>query len=244
MKHGFFITGTGTGVGKTFVTARLAEQARAGGERVFAFKPIETGCPLVDGVRLGEDQALLAEAAGDWQRGELRTLYCFARPLAPLAAARAEQRTIDMSEIERVFQLGCAQSDLVLVEGAGGWRVPITDQEDMSALAKRLKLPVIVVATAALGTINHSVLTVEAVLRDGLQLDRVILSVRPEDDATFAVENAAEICRLSSRDVGWTSAAGSSQTVELDCSRGNIFTGNTPSVVRHRVRGWRRFVHV
>jgi dethiobiotin synthetase len=189
---GFFVTGTGTGVGKTFITATLAERAAAIGKRVFAFKPIETGCDS-----RGEDQERLAAAAGDWQRDELRNLYCFKRAVAPLAAAQAEGRTIDLDRIEAVFRRGCSQADVALVEGAGGWRVPITEAEDMGSLARRLRLPVVVVASAGLGTINHSVLTVEAILRDRCEVALVVLSVRPDEDINFAAENAAEIQRLS-----------------------------------------------
>ena len=195
MKHGFFMTGTGTGVGKTFVSALLAKQARAAGHRVFAFKPIETGCRIVDGTLVGEDQELLARVAGDWQQGELRSLYGFVRPVAPLVAARAEDRAVDLEQIERVFARGAADSDLVVVEGAGGWRVPITESADMGSLAKRLGLPVIVVGTAGLGTINHALLTVEAVEHDGCRAALVVLSNRPEDDLGLATENAFEVQR-------------------------------------------------
>jgi dethiobiotin synthetase len=197
MTRGFFVTGTGTGVGKTFITALLAEQARAAGQRVFAFKPIETGCRLVDGRRIGDDQELLARAAGNWQRDELRNLYCFERPVSPRAAARAEDQVIELERIRSVFDRGAEQADFVLVEGAGGWRVPISDELDMANLAACLALPVLVVATAGLGTINHSVLTVEAVKRDGCELAAVILSIRPEDDPEFAEDNAAEISRVT-----------------------------------------------
>jgi dethiobiotin synthetase len=197
MKRGRFVTGTGTGVGKTFVTAMLARQAVARGERVFAFKPIETGCTLVSGNRVGEDQELLARAAGDWQQGDLRHLYCFERPLAPLAAARHEGRSIDLFHVERAFVRGAEDADLCLVEGAGGWRVPITELEDMASLARRLDLPVLIVGQATLGTINHCLLTIEAVRGDGCDVEGVVLSRRPEDDLDFARENAAEIRRLA-----------------------------------------------
>ena len=193
MKRGYFVTGTGTGVGKTFVTCRLAEVARRQGQSVFAFKPIETGCTVVDGKLVGSDQDLLTLAGGGWQRDELRNLYCFERPLAPLAAARAENRSIDLDRVRSVFDRGAGLVDVVFVEGAGGWRVPITETADMSTLAKQLGLPVIVVATAGLGTINHTLLTIEAIARDGCELDMVVLSLRPDDDRAFAVENAEHI---------------------------------------------------
>lgn len=197
MRRGVFVTGTGTGVGKTHVTALLASKAVAAGTRVFAFKPIETGCSRMNGERVGEDQEQLARAAGNWQQGELRNLYCFERPLAPLAAARAEGRTIDLFHVERAFVRGADKADLCLVEGAGGWRVPITELEDMSSLARRLDLPVLIVGLATLGTINHCLLTIEAVRGDGCEVEEVILSRRSEDDLDLARENALEVQRIS-----------------------------------------------
>jgi dethiobiotin synthetase len=197
VRRGYFVTGTGTGVGKTFVTTSLARQAVAAGKRVFAFKPIETGCPLVGERRVGEDQELLAMAAGDWQQGDLRNLYCFERPLAPVAAARSEGRAIDLFHVERTFVAGADGVDLCLVEGAGGWRVPITELEDMASLARRLDLPIVIVGLATLGTINHCLLTIEAVRGDGCDVEEVILSRRAEDNVDFAKDNASEIRRLS-----------------------------------------------
>lgn len=188
--NGYFVTGTDTGVGKTFVTAALAKRGRELGKRVFAWKPIETGCGSVNGQLVGEDQEAISS---DWQQGELRGLYRFRRPVAPLMAARAEGR-IEPERIVETFRLG-ANADLVLVEGAGGWRVPITDDLDMGGLAKRLGLPVIVVARGALGTINHTLLTVEAVGRDGQEIAAVVISCRPGEDPSFVEENANEIRR-------------------------------------------------
>lgn len=196
---GYFVTGTGTGVGKTFVTAALARAAVSRGTRVFAFKPIETGCLRVDGRRVGEDQEILAVAAGGWQQGRLRNLYCLERPLAPLAAADAEQVSIDLDLVESTYRVGAAGAGLVLVEGAGGWRVPITLNDDMSSLARRLALPILVVGTASLGTINHTVLTVEAVLADGGIIGGIVLSTRPTDDLDLARANLREIERLTGR---------------------------------------------
>lgn len=193
--NGFFVTGTDTGVGKTFVTCELARQARARGLRVFAFKPVETGCAVLRGRRVGADQEQLAEAAGDWQQGELRGVYRLLQPAAPLVAATGEAVRIDLDRIQAVLSEGATGADLTLVEGAGGWRVPITETEDMGALARRVGLPVIVVGRAGLGTINHTLLTIEAIERDGLSIARVVLSRRPEDDEAFTRSNAEEIAR-------------------------------------------------
>lgn len=193
MTRGYFVTGTGTGVGKTFVTCQLARCARAAGKKVLAFKPIETGCARVAGRLVGVDQELICEAAGDWQTGELRGVYQFEPPVAPLVAAEQAGVRIDLDQIEHAVEAGAELSDFVLVEGAGGWRVPITSDVDMSQLAGRLGYPVIVVGLATLGTINHSLLTLEAVERDGQQVAALVLSKRPEDDAEHVIDNARRI---------------------------------------------------
>jgi dethiobiotin synthetase len=191
--RGYFVTGTDTSVGKTFVTAALARRACESGQKVFAFKPVETGCPEVGGVLVGPDQEILARAAGDWQSGDLRGCYRLRQPAAPRVAAESEGLELDLERIGTALRHGVAQSDLVLVEGAGGWRVPITRTADTSDLAMMGPLPVIVVARAGLGTINHTLLTVEAVERDDLHVAHVVLSLRPEDAPAFANSNAAEI---------------------------------------------------
>ncbi|MFT3695269.1 MAG: dethiobiotin synthase [Kofleriaceae bacterium] len=190
MKQGYFVTGTGTGVGKTFVSVALLRLARSLGMRAFGFKPIETGC-----VGLGEDQRALVAAAGEWQTGDLAGLLQFELPAAPLVAAAVESRAIDLESIRKPFERGANQADFVLVEGAGGWRVPITPESDMSTLAAMLKLPVIVAASATLGTINHSLLTVEAIERDGQSVAAVILSQRPDDPTDLIATNVSEIER-------------------------------------------------
>lgn len=196
--NGYFVTGTDTDAGKTHVACTIARLAAAQGHRVFAFKPIETGCAAdPSGEYLGADQERLAIAAGDWQHGALRGVYRFPLPAAPLVAAAAAQRAIDLALIERTARDGAAQShaSLTIVEGAGGWRVPITPDADMSALACRLGLPVLVIARAGLGTINHTLLTIEAVERDGLPLAAVVLSQREEDDPDAARSNLRQIQR-------------------------------------------------
>lgn len=192
---GFFVTGTDTGVGKTFVTCALARRAVSQEMKVFAFKPIETGCEMVDGRLFGADQELLAHAAGNWQRGSHRGVYRFAQAAAPLVAATAEAEIIDLDWIDSVYRQGTSEAALVLVEGAGGWRVPITETLDMGGLAKRLGLPVLVVARAGLGTINHTLLTVEAIEKDGLVVHAVVLNPLPGDTPEIAAGNAEEIRR-------------------------------------------------
>jgi len=186
VKQGYFVTGTGTGVGKTFVTAALARRARALGKRVFAFKPIETG---VTGM-IGEDQQTLVDAAGGWQIGDLAGIYRFSLPAAPSVAA---DQKISFSRILETLHTGSTGVDLTLVEGAGGWRVPISNDEDMSSLARLCGFPVIVVATASLGTINHSLLTIEAIERDGQSVAGLILSQLPSDSLAHVTSNIDQL---------------------------------------------------
>ncbi len=196
---GYFVTGTDTNVGKTFVTCCLARRGLGRGHKVFAFKPIESGCLVgPHGQYVGADQELLAQAAGDWQRGPLRGLYQFPLAAAPFVAAEAAGSAIDVDLVVRTSRDGVAasQASLILVEGAGGWRVPITADVDMSRLARALAHPVLIVARAGLGTINHTLLTIEAVLRDGLDVAGVVMSQRPDDDPAAALRNRLEILRI------------------------------------------------
>jgi dethiobiotin synthetase len=208
---GYFVTGTGTGVGKTFISCALAQRARElGVRRVFGFKPIETGCSR-DGVGelVGADQQLLCEAAGSWQCGLLRGVYRFEPPVAPLVAAEQAGVEIDVDRI--IATLAAASADFVVVEGAGGWRVPITPNVDMAALARRIGLPVLIVAEATLGTINHSLLTIEAVERDRQVIAGVVLSRRPDSQLEHVLDNAK---RISARWSGCVLVVG--QPMDLD----------------------------
>jgi dethiobiotin synthetase len=195
---GYFVTGTDTNVGKTYVACALTIRAAALGHRVFAFKPMETGCvPGADGALVAADQELLVAAAGGWQNGALRGVYRLRQPAAPFVAAESERISIDLALVVRTAREGTSGhgASFVLVEGAGGWRVPITATADMSTLARQLALPVLIVARAALGTINHTLLTIEAVQRDNLPLGAVIISHRPEDDPEMTHSNSVQIKR-------------------------------------------------
>lgn len=191
---GAFITGTDTGVGKTFVTAALAGHLSAT-RKVAAVKPVESGCETGPAGMVAADAEAIAAAAGGWQSPTARCLYRLAAPLAPAVAARRERVDVDLAECVGFVKAVAAGADLVLVEGAGGWRVPLTESERISDLAVRLGLPVLVVGRAGLGTINHTVLTVETIARDGCELLGVVLSVRPDESVAMAMSNAEEISR-------------------------------------------------
>lgn len=193
--NGYFVTGTDTGVGKTHVTAALARCARTGGKKVFAFKPVESGCEAINGHLFGADMEALAKAAGDWQHGDLRGVYQLRSPVAPYVAAVEDKVEIDLGRIVRTVKDGAGQADVTLVEGAGGWRVPLTSGQDIADLAREVGLPIVVVSRATLGTINHSLLTVEAVERDGCRVAALVLSQRPEESSEFTRSNAEQIAR-------------------------------------------------
>ena len=163
-----FITGTDTGVGKTFVTSLLLQSLRANSVRPVGFKPICCG---------DRDDAIALQASGDpsatvdainpvW----LRT------PAAPYAASMIENRPINIDHVLRTYQLLAESFDSVLVEGAGGWEVPVTRDYMMADLAADLKLPVIIVVNNRLGALNHTILTKQAIERRGLRCHGIILN--------------------------------------------------------------------
>jgi dethiobiotin synthetase len=170
--RGFFVTGTDTGVGKTVVACALVRGLRARGLDVGAMKPVETGV----GPAGAEDALALRAAAGG---GDALDDVCpqrFALAAAPSVAAAAEGRAVEMWAIRRAFERLAARHDWVVVEGAGGLLVPLAEKLCMADLARELGLPLLVVARGALGTINHTLLTLEAAVARGLSVAGVVIS--------------------------------------------------------------------
>ncbi|MDO8959881.1 MAG: dethiobiotin synthase [Rhodocyclaceae bacterium] len=165
--HGYFITGTDTEVGKTLVTCALLHAARQRGLRTVGMKPIAAG---TDSAGHNEDVERLTAASAFVAAPELINPYCFAPPIAPHIAAAESGRTIDLAVIRAAFDQLAAQADLTLVEGAGGFLVPLGENIDTADLAVRLNLPVILVVGLRLGCINHARLTAAAILHSGLTL--------------------------------------------------------------------------
>ncbi len=169
---GIFVTGTDTGVGKTLVSLALIAAFRKSGLKVGAMKPIETG--VGDAGPL--DAIALRDAAGS--TAPLATIcpQQFALPAAPNAAAGAEDREVDLTAIDAAYETLAKGRDLMVIEGAGGLLVPIQQDWTMAELARRLELPLLVVARASLGTINHTALTLEVAASKGLPVLGVIIS--------------------------------------------------------------------
>ena len=185
---GYFVTGTDTGVGKTWVACGLARLARAKGLRVGVLKPAESG----DG---GDARALIRAADSSLPLAAVRP-YAFRRPLAPAVAAAAEGRRVRLAVVKRAFAAVRQASDFTLVEGAGGLLVPYAPGIDGAGLAKALGLPLLLVARAGLGTINHSLLTLEAARTRGLRVAAVVLNGRRVAGDPSPATNAEQIRRL------------------------------------------------
>lgn len=158
--RGLFIAGTDTGVGKTLVAGGLALVLREKGIDVGVMKPVETGADrLANGLLRGKDALFLREMSGATDELELINPYCLAEPLAPAVAAKREGMEIKMSVIQQAYLTLSARHELMIVEGAGGLLVPLTERYLMADLAQLLKLPLLLVARASLGTINHTLLS-------------------------------------------------------------------------------------
>jgi dethiobiotin synthetase len=164
--EGWFVTGTDTGVGKTLVAAAMIVLLRRKGLSVAPMKPVAAG--IEDG-RYRDVDALVGAAGGVFAP-ELVNPYRFEAPIAPHIAAQRAGVTIELERIVDAYRRLAAGADAVVVEGAGGWRVPLCPGADMAGLAQRLALPVVLVVGLRLGCLNHALLTAESVERRGLTL--------------------------------------------------------------------------
>jgi dethiobiotin synthetase len=190
--RGLFVTGTDTGVGKSVLAASVCAALAARGERVAAFKPVVTGLYDEPG-EFGHDHELLAAAANAGQAPEDVAPYRFGPPLSPhLAAELAGERI----EPARLLEAARAHEPLVC-EGVGGLMVPITTGYLVRDLAVDIALPVVVAARTGLGTINHTLLTVEAARTAGLRVAGVVMTLWPEEPAEIERSNRETIERLS-----------------------------------------------
>lgn len=168
MSRAFFVTGTDTEVGKTAVSCALLVAAREAGLRTAALKPVAAGCD--DQGRNGDALDLLACITEPMAYAQLNPV-ALADPIAPHIAAAREGRRLQAGWLAgRCRAVMQGPADLVLIEGAGGWRVPIGPQETLADVAVALQLEVILVVGMRLGCINHALLSAEAIRRDGLAL--------------------------------------------------------------------------
>lgn len=170
MKRAYFVTGTDTGVGKTTISSALVHQFAALGLRSVGMKPVASGCVVQDGVLLSEDVQQLKAASNLTLPLSDINPYAFEPAIAPHIAASQAGAEIDLSVIQAAYARLEAAADVVIVEGVGGFRVPLNDTVDTADLAIALGLPVILVVGLRLGCINHALLTAEAIAARGLTL--------------------------------------------------------------------------
>ena len=230
MSLAYFVTGTDTGVGKTRVsTALLRALHRAGHARVVGMKPVAAGCEWVEaedgrsGHWLNEDVAALRAAGTLAVPSQFDNPYALPDPVSPHIAARQAGECIDLDHLESTFHALRQHADAVVVEGAGGFIVPLHDRDDDTSaecdgpgwvtsadLAMRLRLPVILVVGLRLGCLNHALLTQEAVLSRGLTLAGWVANLidpdMPEQDANVAILRRRLQAPMLAR-WGWTPAA-------------------------------------
>ena len=171
MSPAYFIAGTDTDVGKTTIAAGLLYAARQAGLSTAAGKPVASGCEQTPhGLRNADALALLAECSLPLSYDEVNPV-AFEPAIAPHIAAREAGVVVSVSSLLAPMQQVLAkQADFTLIEGAGGWRVPLSGQDSLSNVARGLDLPVILVVGVRLGCISHALLTAEAIAQDGLQL--------------------------------------------------------------------------
>lgn len=201
MSAGFFVTGTDTDVGKTTIAAGLLRAARLAGLSTAAVKPLASGCEAgADGLRNSDALALLAECSLPLSYAEVNP-FAFAPAIAPHLAAREAGVQLKVEALAAAVQAVLAQqADFTLVEGAGGWRVPLDGQATLAELPVALDLPVILVVGVRLGCINHALLTAEAIARDGLRLAGWVANVldpqtsRLDDNLRTLTERLAAPC--------------------------------------------------
>ena len=167
---GFFVTGTDTEVGKTLVAGALIELLKKKYARVAAFKPVVAGLALYDGVLANEDVLALSQVANAGQTSEEICPYALKMPAAPHLVAEIENIQINIDSIRKSFAHCQKNADAVVVEGAGGFYVPLQGLYSFADFAKEINLPVVMVVAMRLGCINHALLTAKAIAAEGLKL--------------------------------------------------------------------------
>jgi dethiobiotin synthetase len=198
--RGWFVTGTDTGVGKTVLAAAITAAFRARGIDAIAFKPVITGLDEPPDPLWPHDHLLLARASES--ATELNSGFGFGPAVSPHLAAELAGRPLHARELLDSVLRTAAQREAVVVEGVGGLLVPFADEYDVRALARELTFPVLIAARPGLGTINHTLLTVEAARAGGLEIGAVVLTPWPEVPSELERSNRETIERLGRVDVG------------------------------------------
>jgi len=197
--RGLFITGTDTDVGKTFVTAAMTRQLRAEGVSVGVYKPACSGALRDDDgqPRWADVENHFQALGGEFAREKICP-QCFEAPAAPPVAARLEHRIIDPSLITSGHEWWRDRVDLLLVEGVGGWLCPLTETSSIADFAEECGWPIVIVSSCVLGTLNHTLLTIEAIRQRDLPIAGIILNQhQPPADSIAERTNPEELAKLT-----------------------------------------------
>ncbi|MFA6056054.1 MAG: dethiobiotin synthase [Thermodesulfovibrionales bacterium] len=192
---GFFVTGTDTGVGKTIITAALIKVISRPGFTTGGMKPIESGCLQQGDVLVPSDGMFIKTIAHMEENIRHITPCSFKSPLAPLPASEIEGLSVDLGKIRKAYDYLSARYEAVVVEGIGGLLVPITKNYFVIDMAKDFNLPLIVVSRPSLGTINHTMLTVNYAIKEGLRVAGIIINYSQPPENTLAETTNPEIIK-------------------------------------------------
>jgi dethiobiotin synthetase len=211
--RGVFVTGTGTEVGKTVVAAAIAHTLAASGKTVAVFKPAVTGLDEIaaDGPKSGDigrfearrlaDHELLRLAAGSAQSDEEIAPYRYGPPASPHLAARLAGEEIEPARLLAAAEAAAASADVLVCEGVGGLLVPLAPDYLVRDLAVELALPLVIAASPGLGTINHTLLTIEAARAAGLEVEAVVMTPWPKQPRAVETSNQEAVAELGAIEV-------------------------------------------
>ncbi len=198
MSKGFFIAGTDTGVGKTIVAGAVIKALSYLGHRVGAMKPVESGCGRERDMLIPSDGMFLKQTACMDEPVTLVTPCCFESPLAPLSASEIDKKEVDVAEIMEAYKELSAKYCAMIIEGLGGLMVPLKKDYYLVNMACEFGLPLLLVARPGLGTINHTMLSVNCALKEGLEVAGVIINYSSPPDGGLAEKTnpglLAQIC--------------------------------------------------
>jgi dethiobiotin synthetase len=170
MSHGYFVTGTDTDVGKTWVALGLLTALEQKGHSTLAMKPVACGCQPGNGGYRNDDAIKLQQQASVSIPYETVNPYAFPAPIAPHLAVRETGQEIDLHYIKQIYEQQKNKADYVVIEGVGGWLVPLNARHTTADMVKLLQLPVILVVGIRLGCLNHALLTAAAIRHEGIRL--------------------------------------------------------------------------
>lgn len=216
MEKGIFVTGSDTGVGKTVIAGAIAAAVKAHGLNVGVMKPVASGAKEIEGKLVSEDVVYLKKIIDSTDDDDLVNPVCLKPPIAPTMAASKSGVSIDIDKIWKAYEELTHKHDFVVVEGIGGLMVPIGDTLFVADLARKMDLPLVIVSRDYLGTINHTLLTVEYARSRNLRIKGIVINML-KDDENFV----REIEKYSSAPILGTIPFKENVCVE-DCVYGDI----------------------